>query len=280
MASQEMDNTDPSTISGATLEKAKRELNEDPGKRVELIQELGRQITEAEAATDDLKFTRKDNKFLLCFLRARKFDVERALQLYINYHKYRVKYAHLLTDYNAKSVEHILNSGFFGVLDQPLNDGSKCLVFLPGRYDIHNIPVSSLLKAALLVMDKLIEDEETQVHGLSLLQDQEGVSFSHVMTLVGTEVMRKAILVEMVQDAFPVRFKSCHMIRQPWYFSFVYTLIKPFLKQKLRDRIQLHGWDVEALHDHVDPSDLPEEFGGEQPPLPTGTLTKLFPGEL
>ncbi len=140
-----------------------QELNEDPERRLELIQELGRQVTEAEAANDDLKFTRKDNKFLLCFLRARKFDVERALQLFVNYHKYRVKYAHLLTDYNAKSVEHILNSEYFGVLDQPLNDGSRCLVFLPGRYDIHNIPVSSLLKAALLVMDKLIEDEETQV---------------------------------------------------------------------------------------------------------------------
>ncbi len=45
-------------------------------------------------------------------------------------------------------------------------------------------------------------------------------------------------------------------------------------------QIQLHGWDVEALHDHVDPSDLAEEFGGDQPPLPTGTLIKLFPGEL
>ncbi len=41
----------------------------------------------------------------------------------------------------------------------------------------------------------------------------------------------------------------------------------------------MHGWGVEALHEHIDSSSLPEEFGGEQPPLPVGTLTKLFPGE-
>ncbi len=138
-------------------------MNEDPSTRLELIQELQRLVAEKQAADTSLKFTRTDNKFLLCFLRARKFDVARALQLYVNYHRYRVKYAHLLTDYSAKSVEHILSSDMFGLLDNPMQDGSKCLVFLPGRYDIYNIPVSEILKAALLVMDKLIEDEETQV---------------------------------------------------------------------------------------------------------------------
>lgn len=80
-----------------------------------------------------------------------------------------MKYAHLLQDYSAKSVEHILNSDMFGVLESPMQDGSKCLVFLPGRYDIYNIPVREILKAALLVMDKLVEDEETQVWHCALV---------------------------------------------------------------------------------------------------------------
>lgn len=41
----------------------------------------------------------------------------------------------------------------------------------------------------------------------------------------------------MMQEAFPARFKSCHMIRQPWYLSIVYKLAKPFLKQKFKDRV-------------------------------------------
>ena len=108
-------------------------------------------------------FVRKDDKFLLCFLRARKFDTARALQLYVNYHKYRNKYEHMLQDYNAKSVEYVLKGGIFGLLDQRLNDGSKALCFYPGRYDIYTIPVSEILKAGLLILDKLVEDEETQV---------------------------------------------------------------------------------------------------------------------
>ena len=136
-----------------------------PERRLEFIGELRERISDFESAPSepDLEFTRKDNKFLLCFLRARKFDVDRAFQLYVNYHKYRSKHSHILQDFNAKSVEYLLEGGIFGVLDQRLNDGSKIFCFSPGRYDIHNIPVSEILKAALIVLDKLVEDEETQV---------------------------------------------------------------------------------------------------------------------
>ena len=140
-----------------------QELNENPKTRLQSILELRRLVTETEAKDPDLHFPRKDDKFLLCFLRARKFDIDRALQLFINYHKYRQKYSDLLKDYTPKSVDYILDSNMIGLLGEPMNDGSKCLLFFPGRYDIHNIPVSEVLKAGLLVLDKMIEDEETQV---------------------------------------------------------------------------------------------------------------------
>ena len=37
------------------------------------------------------------------------------------------------------------------------------------------------------------------MHGVSLFEDLEGVSFQHIMTLIGSEFMQKAVFIELVQ---------------------------------------------------------------------------------
>jgi len=102
-----------SCISGETLEKARRELGEDPKTRGAIIQELRDKIEHWEPSPEDegLTFSRKDDKFLLRYLRAKKFDTDRALQLYVNYHRYRKKYEHVLGEITPKAAEHILKTG-------------------------------------------------------------------------------------------------------------------------------------------------------------------------
>lgn len=39
------------------------------------------------------------------------------------------------------------------------------------------------------------------------------------------------------QDSFPARFGGVHFVNQPWYIHALYTLIKPFLKDKTRKRV-------------------------------------------
>ena len=142
-----------------------QELNEIPENRGEAIQALLNLINQFESDPDqpNYAFTRKDGKFLLRFLRARKFDIERAFQLYLNYHKYRKKHAHMLENFNAESVKDLLKCGLFKVLDNRLNDGTKVLCIYPARYDIDVVPVTTVFKCLLLILDRLIEDEETQV---------------------------------------------------------------------------------------------------------------------
>ena len=141
-----------SAISGATLEKAQKvllprpacgvrvpcspqELCEVPQERLQRVLELRLRIEEAEKTSDfdGVVFSRKDNSFLLRFLRARKFQVDRALQLYLNYYKYRHKHSHLLGELSPQSVEHVLHRGFFALLDSPSRCGSRTLVVFPAR---------------------------------------------------------------------------------------------------------------------------------------------------
>lgn len=272
-----------STISEATMTKAMKELHEDPTKRDEQIADLKQRIREwvPKSGGEKVQFSRvDDNKFLLAFLRARKFDVDKALQLYVNYHQFRHKYASVLSSLSASSVEHVLKSGVLSVPDSRFYNGSKAICVYPQKWDYETVPFLDNFRATMLVLDKLIEDEETQVHGISVVYNFEGTSFYSILKVAQLEHSQRAMLIELLQEAFPARFKGVHLINQPWYISIVMGVIKPFMKQKLRDRIHLHGTDYQSLHEHTSPDSLPIDFGGTRPPPRTNSAIKLFQDEL
>ena len=271
-----------SSISEATMAIAMKELGEDPSKRDEQIAELQKRISEwiPKAGEKAIQFSRVDDKFILAFLRARKFDVEKALQLYVNYHQFRHKHASVLSALNAPSVEHILKSGVLCVPDTRFYNGSKAICVYPQKWDYETVPFLDNFRATILLLDKLIEDEETQVHGISVVYNFEGTSFYSILKVAQLEHAQRAMLIELLQDAFPARFKGVHIINQPWYISIVMGVIKPFMKQKLRDRIHLHGTDYQSLHEHTSPDSLPVDFGGTRPPPRTNSAVELFQEEL
>lgn len=254
-----------SQLSIESLEKAKQELNEDPLQRSEMIEQLRNKITSwkpSRVEEKSLVLSDVNNCFLLMFLRARKFDVDKALQLYVNYHVFRHKHSSMLADLNLKSVEHVLETEVIKVLDSRCLDGSKVLCVYPGRWDSVNIPFVDNFRATLLVLDKLIQDEETQVHGFSVVYDFTGSSFMSVLKVAQSELITKGVLIELLQESFPARFKGVHLLHQPWYVSIVLSVIRPFMKQKLRDRIHSHGEDFKSLHMFIEAENLPEELGG------------------
>lgn len=270
-------------ISGETLEKARKELREVPERRAETLRDFRRRLEDFEGDPvrngAGLVFSRKDDRFLLRFLRARKFVVERAVTLCVNYHKYQHKHADLLQDFHPKALEQVLRAGIFGVLDSPLNDGSKALFIYPSRWDPDSIAPNDCFKLFLLILEKLLEDEETQVHGISIFDNLDGISLSLVLSFMRTEHIQRRVLVDL-QDAYPIRFKALHLVHQPWYVSMVMSLVKPFLKQKHRDRIHTHGSNFGAIHQLIHPDFLPRDFGGTLPPLGADSLLSLFDAEL
>ena len=281
MASITEDGT--SSISGETLEKARRELKELPDNRAEVLRDFRKRLEEYEGDPErndsELVFTRKDDRFLLRFLRARKFCTDKAFQLCVNYHKYHCKHADLLEDLHPRAVEHVLRAGIFGVLDTPLSNGSKALCIIPTRWDPEAIAPNDCFKTFLLILEKLMEDEEVQVHGVSVFDNLTGSSLSLVYSFMRTEHIQRSVLVDL-QDSYPIRFKALHLVNQPWYVSMVMSLVKPFLKQKHRDRIHAHGNNFDAIHQLLHPADLPEDFGGLRPPLGADNLLAFFDFEL
>lgn len=65
------------------------------------------------------------------------------------------------------------------------------------RYNIDETPVTDVLKAILLILDRLIDDEENQVHGFSIVDNLEGISPYHVLKVSRSGTIKA--VVEMIQ---------------------------------------------------------------------------------
>lgn len=111
-------------------------------------------------------------------------------------------------------------------------------------------------------MLKLIEDEETQVCGFTMLADLSDLGWhqaKHISPLYAKKIS------SIIQDAFPARFRGMNYWKEPKFFDVVFAIIRQFLKEKLLKRVKLYGDNKEKLHENFPPDILPADFGGRLP---------------
>ena len=78
--------------------------------------------------------SRTDDAFLLRFLRARKFDYDRAYNLLVNYYTIRASNADIIGQITPSSVEHVYDSGTVAMLPYRDKEGRKILYFNSGEF--------------------------------------------------------------------------------------------------------------------------------------------------
>ncbi|XP_059469136.1 clavesin-2-like [Neocloeon triangulifer] len=212
----------------------------------------------------DVGFLCTEDEFLLRFLNARKFKIEDSFNLLVNYYLYRQRYRHLFIGLNVQDplIRRALFDGIPGVLPQCDKRGRRVLVIYANNWDIEQYSLLTIYRGLLLSLEKLIQDQQTQMAGLIVIVDWSGFTLRHTGALSPKALK---LMLEGLQDAFPARFKAIHMIGQPWYLEAALSVIKPFLKEKTRNKIFLHGANLSKLHEYVDKELLPAELGGEGP---------------
>jgi CRAL/TRIO domain len=69
-------------------------------------------------------------------------------------------------------------------------------------------------------------------------------------------------MLYFIQRCAAYRLAGIHVVHQPAFMSFLWTIVRPFLGEKMRRRIFFHGADIDSLADVMDASLLPPEMGG------------------
>ncbi|KAK9404762.1 alpha-tocopherol transfer protein-like [Crotalus adamanteus] len=257
------------TLSAELIAKAREELQEKPEWRLRDVQALRDMVCKDYPNLG----TCLDDAFLLRFLRARKFDYDRALQLLVNYHCCRRSWPEVFTNLKPSAVKAVLESGFVTVLSHLDNEGRHVVCIRPDRWTPSNYPITENIRAIYLTLEKLVQSEETQVNGIVILADYKGISLSKASHF-GPFIAKKVIGI--LQDGFPIRIKAVNIINEPRIFKGIFAILKPFLKEKIANRFFLHGSDLRSFHHNLPPRILPEEYGGTAGKLDISTWNELL----
>nr|KAG5698893.1 hypothetical protein BaRGS_006787 [Batillaria attramentaria] len=208
------------------LEKAKKELNEDPNTRLIEIKTLRERLEKVPG----LK-CRTDDAFLLRFLRAKKFDQERAYAQVLTFYKMQMEHPDVYENLTPQKVRHILDAGVTGVLKDRAPDGCRVIVYRPGRWDPDKGTIADVLANNFLTMCKLIEEAfPCRFKGIHFLN--EPTFFDVVFTII-KQFMKEKMLKRLN----------------------VYGNIKEDPSK------------MKKLHEVFPPDMLPEDYGGKLPPF-------------
>ncbi|KAM5315221.1 alpha-tocopherol transfer protein isoform 2-T2 [Glossophaga mutica] len=221
------------------------------------LAELRRRARAVGAPLSTLSLT---DSFLLRFLRARDFDLDLACRLLKNYYKWREECPEISADLHPGSVLGLLRAGYLGVLRARDPAGSRVLIYRIAYWDPKVFTVYDVFRLSLITSELIVQELETQRNGIKVVFDLEGWHFSHAFQITPT-VAKK--IAAVLTDSFPLKVRGIHLINAPIIFYAVFSMIKPFLTEKIKERIHMHGANYkQSLLQHF-PDILPLEYGGE-----------------
>ena len=242
-------------LSEAWIGRAKTELTEDPDKLEDELSDM-RKFLDSKAEFGTVP---RDAKFLLKFLRAKSHDMIKVEEMISRYcmarTKYRDNFQTCLPSLSVESFSHQIQT----VLLHRDRAARRVFIFRVGMWDPAVVSKEEVFSANQLCLELMAREQKTQISGIIAVVDMAGLSWSHWMQMSMDYIQS---MVAVVQNSFPIRFKEIHIINESPIFQVAFTLVKPFLTEKMKQRLRFHGTSLESLHSCVPASILPEELGG------------------
>ena len=244
------------TLGKQLLSKAIAELNE-PETNEERLQKIDKLRNAFVEQNKNLRLIRSDDLFILKYLRAKKFDHDQALNMMTNYHNQLQSWPELSKKVeDPASVKHVFDAGSFVALRRKAYDGSTICIGRPGKSRTQIF--IDFVAAFIISYNRLVEEEEVQINGITVIQDLTYVNYNIAKQL--TSIAWRTI--KLFENAMPIRLKSLNFVHQSVFVDMLYAVMRPFMKAKFRQRVLLLGKNYVYLHKIIDPSILPPEYGG------------------
>ncbi|KAG7190144.1 hypothetical protein KM043_006274 [Ampulex compressa] len=266
MAEPAIDDNEAKELSPEDRAFAAAILNENDADRAAKIAEIKEWILKTEEM-----HARMDDFFILRFLRACKFDVEKTKWKFKNYHRQRFNQPEWFgkRDPFLPEMQEMLSLGVFLPL-RKLDDEGRMIVVV--RAAVHN-PMkhkqADVLKASMMALDLAIRDNElVTLHGIVAIIDLQGVTLGHALQLTPGVIKN---LVHSWQGCYPLRIQSIDFVNAPSYVNVVLKIFKGFMNNKLKRRLHVHTRGMQAFCQKLPKDILPLDYGGVD-----GTLDDLI----
>ncbi|EPZ30833.1 hypothetical protein ROZALSC1DRAFT_26720 [Rozella allomycis CSF55] len=160
------------------------------------------------------------------FLFARKFNIQRAVELYKNYVK--LVRLHELQNVHINDVLPLLKTKSMYLPDS-----------IPGEASAEDI-----LKLAFYLSEAALSSVRTQRRGFTIIMNMQNVGWSNYDTTFQDSAFK------FFQNNIPASIRNILIYQAPWWVNMMLKVTNPFLKQKIKDR------------DFVEEDQLPVDLGG------------------
>ncbi|XP_002399290.4 alpha-tocopherol transfer protein-like [Ixodes scapularis] len=237
---------------------AETELGETDERKIEALEEFN-QLLDDEP---DL-YSRRDDEFLLRFLRVAKYNVDAALKRLKEYYKMRKECPFVFENFLPSSAKLEARSVAM-VLPRRDFHGRLVLLLRLGAWNPQIISYIEALQAITLVVEHLTADPVAQTTGVSCIHDYGGFSMDKFIA-INFGLLKSSI--KLLLDCVPTRSKAIHIVRQSYAFDMGFAMVRPFISKKISERIHFHGVNFDGLYEDMPVDMLPKEYGGLGPDL-------------
>ncbi|XP_071480689.1 SEC14-like protein 2 [Diadema antillarum] len=219
----------------------------------------------------DVLAPKHDDMLLLKFLRARRFDLKKAEQMFRKDLEWRKenKVDTILEWYNIPDVFVKYWAGGVTGMDK---EGHILYVADVGNLDpkgiMYSAKVSDILKTNIYYNEELGQQQDQmslekygrRIEGVTAVIDLEKLGIHHLWK-PGVDALQKVAVIE--EQHYPELIHRLFIVNAPKIFPLAYSLIKPFLREDTRKKIQVlgSGWKEELLK-YIDADQLPAHWGG------------------
>ncbi|GFU07953.1 clavesin-2 [Nephila pilipes] len=221
------------TIPDKFVKKAKDELFETDENRDSALQRL-RELVLDET---DLR-CRITDEFLIKFLRARKFNIPKALSLVKKHMGFKKKNQDIFTGMDFEVLSKLIKKKVFGFLPYRCKDGCAVLVVQLDNWNPSQFSIKDICKAVVIFLYHSICDPLTQINGYKIIFDVKSRGIKHIRFCTPGNLY---LLYTGTQECFPGRFKEIHILNMSTTFQLAWAVISPFLSEKLKKRMVLEN---------------------------------------
>lgn len=185
------------------------------------------------------------------------------VQLLLNYQRWRRESPEISSCLSPSSVLGLLNTSYHAVLPQRDCTGSRVLIYRIGQWNPKDWSAFQVFRVSLMTSEIISRENETQRQGLKAIFDLAGWSLSHALQ-INPSLARK--ISSVLSDSFPLKVRGIHLVNEPMFFRPVFAMLRPFLPDKIKQRIHMHGSDFrDSLSGFFSSHILPPEYGGHGP---------------
>lgn len=201
-----------------------------------------------------------DENRMMTFLRGCKFSLEKTKKKLDMYFTMRTACPEFFSnrDIDTPELQRIVQLANVPPLPGLTPDGKRIIVMRAKEKDFETPPLADAAKLVLMIGDVRLAAEETGVAGDVYILDASVATANH-FAKISPSTAKKFLVC--VQQAYPVKLKEVHVVNVSPLVDTIVQWVKPFLKEKIRNRIHLHS-SFDTLHAMVPKDILPEEYGG------------------